>query len=233
MMLERVFASPSIPTSRAQRAQENARFRTTIQTIVADLDGDPSRAHEMPHLYQKYQIKRRRFYDVINVFLALGCATRGGFEELVWHGRSRIFTELREAKARLGIDNYALPLSQIFPPESCVSITSLTSGFLLLFAAVQTETLDLRKVSAFFARETDRYKSTLCKMYQIALILGALGITERTENQCEVRLLPPFTQLLTNRDRGHPLAIENLLNRRVDMTPMIQARLQELDRTDN
>jgi hypothetical protein len=232
-MLESSRGKANRSAARAQRAEENARFRTTIQTMVADLDRVPNRAHEIPSIYQKYQVKRRRLYDVVNVFLALGCATRGGVDELVWHGRSRIFAELREEKARLGIENYAIPLSQIFQPDSGLSLTWLTSAFLLLFSAVQVEILDLRKVSAFFSKESGRYKSTLCKLYQIALILGALGITERTENPCEVKILEPFAQLLLGNDRGNPLSIAKLLNRPKDATVMIQARLEELNRIED
>jgi hypothetical protein len=195
--------------------------------MVADLDRDPHRTHEIPRIYQKYQVKRRRLYDIVNVFLALGCATRIGADELIWHGRSGIFTELRDEKTRLGIDNDELSLVRLFPADNCVGLTSLTSSFLLLFAAVRMDTLDLRKVSAFFSRNTGRYKSTLCKLYQIALILGALGITERTENPCEVKILPPFTRLLLNDDEENPLSIARLLNRPISPKMRLEGRLQE------
>jgi hypothetical protein len=195
--------------------------------MVADLDRDPVRVHDIAQIHQKYQIKRRRFYDVINVFLALGCATRAGIDELEWHGRSRIFKELRAEKARLTVDDYTIPLSRLFPSDASIGLTVLTTSFLLLFSALRIEILDLRKVSAFFSRENGRYKSTLCKLYQIALILGALGLTERTENPCEVKILPPFTQTLICPNSDNPLAIANLLNHPMDVTVLIQARIQE------
>jgi hypothetical protein len=212
----------------ACHTQDNVRFRKTIQTMVADLDRDPIRVHDISQIHQKYQIKRRRFYDVINIFLALGCATRAGIDELEWHGRSRIFPELRALKARLAVDDYTIPLSRLFPSDGSVSVKSLTRSFLLLFAALRVEVLDLRKVSAFFSRGSGNYKSTLCKLYQVALILGALGITERTESPCEVRILPPFTQALITPENDNPWAIANLLNRPADVTVLLQARMQEL-----
>jgi hypothetical protein len=225
-------SSRSRSAARAQRAHENAKFRTAIQTIVSDLDHDPVRRHEMALIYQKYQVKRRRLYDIVNVFLALGCATRVGIDELVWHGRSRIFTELREEKNRLGIDNGHNSLSKLFPSETCVGLTSLTRSFLLLFGALRLEILDLRNVSAFFSRNTGRYKSTLCKLYQIALILGALGIAERTENACEVKILPPFTGLLVSEDEGNPLAIAKLLNRPIERMVSAEERRKEFESND-
>jgi hypothetical protein len=212
--------------TQAQRAQENTKFRRAIQSMVAELDHNPNRTHETLRICEKSQVKRRRLYDVVNVFIALGCATRSGIDELVWHGRSRIFTNLREQRMRLGIDDDRASLSQLFPVDNCVSLTALTSSFLLLFGAVRSETLDLRTVSAFFSRNTARYKSTLCKLYQISLILGALGIIERTEKICEVKLLPPFHELLVT-DDDHPLAIVNLLNRPIAREIPIQARLRE------
>jgi hypothetical protein len=197
--------------------------------MVTELDQDPNRLHEIPHIYQQYQVKRRRLYDILNVFIALGCATRSGIDELTWHGRSRIFATLRDEKVRIGINNDRMSLSRLFPTDNCVSLTSLTSSFLLLFAAVRMETLDLRKVSAFFSRNTGRYKSTLCKLYQISLILGALGITERTDKICGVKLLPPFTQLLVSEDDDNPLSIVNLLNRPQNGAVLLQTRLEEFD----
>jgi hypothetical protein len=220
---------PRHPSIQAQRAQENTKFRKAIQSMVAELDQDPNRLHEIPQIYQQYQVKRRRLYDIINVFIALGCATRSGFDQLLWQGRSRILATLREEKMRIGIDNNRVSLSRLFEPDNCVGLTSLTTSFLLLFAAVRMETLDLRKVSAFFSRHTGRYKSTLCKLYQISLILGALGITERTDKICEVKLLSPFTQLLVSEEEGNPLSIVNLLNRPKDGTIPLKARLEEFD----
>jgi hypothetical protein len=212
----------------ASHTQDNVRFRKTIQTMVADLDRDPIRVHDISRIHLRYQVKRRRFYDVINIFLSLGCATRAGIDEIEWHGRSRIFTELRAVKARLAVDDYTIPLSRLFPSDGSTGVKSLTRSFLLLFAALRVEVLDLRKVSAFFSRGNGNYKSTLCKLYQIALILGALGITERTESPCEVKILPPFTQILITPGNDNPWSIAHLVNRPIDVTVLIQARMQEL-----
>jgi hypothetical protein len=207
------------------RAHENAQFRTEIQSLVSDLDQASERVHSFASLHEHYQLRRRRLYDIIHVFLALGCVSRQGIDGLMWHGRRRIFTELRAEKNRLGIDNYSIRLSMLFPCEVSRDLRSLTSALLLLFAALKTEPLDLRKVSGFFSRETDGYRSTLCKLYQIALILGALGITEKGDNVCEIKLLSPFTQLLRDDAEENPLAITNLLNR--PSRPLIEARVQE------
>jgi hypothetical protein len=110
-----------------------------------------------------------------------------------------------------------------------VSLTSLTRSFLLLYAALKTDTLDIRRASAFFSRHTGRYKSTLCKLYQISLIFNALDIAERTESACEVKILAPFTKLLGSDDEANPMAIANLLNRAIDRGAHLEGRRQEFD----
>jgi hypothetical protein len=91
--------------------------------------------------------------------------------------------------------------------------------------------LDLREVSAFFSRDTGRCKSTLCKLYQIARILGALGIIQRTENVCEVKVMPPFrSALVALSEVADPLAIESLLNRPVKSVDGMAKRRAEYGR---
>jgi hypothetical protein len=82
--------------------------------------------------------------------------------------------------------------------------------------------LDLRKASSFFSRGAGRYKTTLSKLYQITLILGALGVTERHCNVCEVRILAPFTQLLCDEKDARPLSIPSLLNHRSENRRFIE-----------
>jgi hypothetical protein len=122
-----------------------------------------------------------------------------------------ILPRLLHEKQTGRINNYQLSLSKLFPRDKCVGLASLTMAFLMLFPAIGTEVLNLHDVSAFFSRDTRRYKITLCKLYQITRILCALKVTERTSNTCEVQIRAPFTLLLE--DMTNPMAIENLLNR--------------------
>jgi hypothetical protein len=203
------------------------RFRNAIRLIVSELDADPNRTHAIQDFHKKYGIKQRRLYDVVNVFTAIGCASREGFDQLVWHGRSRIIEELRRAKESCGIDDSSISLSSLFPADNCVGLAPLTTSFLLLFGAMRVDILDLRKVSLFFSRGTVRYKTTLCKLYQIALILGAMDITGRTENVCEVRISEPFSTFLHEGKDANPMAIGNLLSRRTRNDDFVTTRRNE------
>jgi hypothetical protein len=216
---------PAAPT----RIRPNSKFDHAIHAIITDFDQDPQRSYTISQLHQRYQIKRRRLYDVINVFSAIGCVTRHGAQEIVWHGRDRIFPEMLKYKQTSGLANGSLTLAALFPSSPAIGLPALTVSFLLLFPALQVNVIDLRKASAFFSRDGGKYKTILCKLYQIALILGALNITERSSNVCEIRILPPLLDLLQDVPSFSPFAIPNLLNRPVDQKTVAAQRRAELE----
>jgi hypothetical protein len=219
---------PRYPKPPHLRPPQNTKFRNAIHSIIRDLDSTSPNSHSISQLYSRHPIKRRRLYDVLNVFTAVNCAIRNEAGQIVWRGRNQILPGLLHAKTVARIDNPQLTLTELFPPDNCVSLSSLTVAFLLLFAALRVEVLDLRKVSSFFSRNVGRYKTTLCKLYQIALILGALDVTERSCNVCEIKILPPFTKLLEEEQREvNPLSISNLLNQTPEESRWIEERRVE------
>jgi hypothetical protein len=195
-----------------------------IRAIVAQLERERGTVHAIPDIIRQHQIKRRRLYDVTNVFTAVGCATRSGADDIRWEGVSEILPRLFQEKEKLGVGNFQIPLAELFTPDTCVGLMSLTVSFIMLFPALGTDALSLREASAFFSRDTQRFKTTLSKLYQITLILGALEMTERTDSPSEVRLRAPFTAIITDEN---PLAIEKLLNRPMRNTDAFEARRAE------
>jgi hypothetical protein len=188
----------------------NAAFGSSIQALVKELERDANPTHSIPRFCRQFAVKRRRLYDVVNVFTAVGCANRKGTDEIEWFGRQAAVPRLTEICKEKDIHNYSKTLCELFPPDKCVGLPSLTHSFVLLFGAIHLKTLDLRGVSSFLSRNTSRYKSTLCKLYQITLVLGALGIVERTTNVCEVEIQSPFDEVLA--EIG-PMSLGALLNR--------------------
>jgi hypothetical protein len=215
------------PPSQWTVSPQKVKFAGTIRVIVAELENERGKVHAIPLLIRQHQIKRRRLYDVTNVFIAIGCATRSGPDDIRWEGVSEIMPRLLQEKGRLNLLNYQIKLAELFPPDTCVGLMSLTVSFIMLFPALGTDMVNLRDASAFFSRDTRRYKTTLSKLYQITLILGALEITERTENPSEVRLKAPFTALIADETGQNPLAIEKLLNRPIRNSDALEARRAE------
>lgn len=212
------------------KPHQNTEFSNSIQALVNQLEREPETAHSIPQFCRKFQVKRRRLYDVINVFTAIGCATRHGVDAIMWHGRAHALEFLTETSRQMEVQNPEKTLCELFPAEKCVGLPSLTVSFVFLFGAMQVETLDLREVSSFFSRETVRYKSTLCKLYQITLILGAIGVIQRTTNVCEVKIQPPFKEGLAEVEYVNPLALERLLNRPGKPGDVTAKRMQEFRR---
>jgi hypothetical protein len=185
-------------------------FATVIHSIVHELDNDRGRRFSPQLLAKRHSINRRRLYDLTNIVTVVGCAT-GTVDDLTWNGLNMILPRVLHEKQEAHIDNYQLPLSVLFPPDKGVGFASLTTALLMIFPAIGTEVLNPHDVSAFLSRATRRYKTTLCQLYQITLILCTLAVTERTSTSCEVQLRAPFTLLLE--DMTNPMAIENLVNR--------------------
>jgi hypothetical protein len=210
------------------RTSSNPKFRNAASSVVQELEEHIGEPYSISWLHKRHQLKRRRLYDLVNVFSAIGCARRVNGEEIVWFGRGEIMAKLQREKEELGISNAEIGMSTLFPPENSVGLTSLTIAFLMLFPALGTHEIDLRDAGSFFARSTTKYKTVLCKLYQIAVILGALGLTDKTQNMCEVRILPPLEGLL--RIDENPMAIGRLLNRPHGGIDPFQARRDEYRR---
>jgi hypothetical protein len=223
-------AGPPPPPSSGSAAQRirtspYTKFRNAVSSVVRELDEHIGEPYSVSQLHKRHQLKARRLYDVMNVFSAIGCAQRLNGEQIVWVGRDEIVAKLQQDKKALGVSNADVALSRLFPPENSVGLTSLTIAFLMLFPALGTREIDLREASSFFARTTKKYKTVLCKLYQIAVILGALGLTNKTQNMCEVRMMPPLEPLLAVDES--PISIGKLLNRPTDGDGQYKARRDE------
>lgn len=221
-----MFHAPTfVPQQQAPKAPEDLKI--SIQMLIQELESHPRQTFAITILSQKYMIKRRRLYDVINVFSSIGCCRKSSLDHLIWNGTGMFSTVLSQMKRSRGIDDKTKTLSDLFPVASCIGISNLTVCFLLLFSALKTNHLDLRFVGQLFSRETSRYKTTLCKLYQISYILSSIQITNRTSTVCEVVLLPPYIidDILPDEPDNKanhsiiPISIDALLNNHIKINP--------------
>jgi hypothetical protein len=91
----------------------------------------------------------------------------------------------------------------------------------------------LRFVGHLFSLRITRYKSTLCKLYQIVFVLCAAGVCNRTSQACEVVLLDPYIEFpIVHIDRtpgpDAPLGIESLLNKKKEDINFVLRRRKEI-----
>ena len=185
-------SSSASGTNGSHSNKQNDDLRASIQVFVKSLESTKDNTQTISTLSSRFTIKRRRLYDVINVFEAIGCCEKSGLDSVKWVGRDNIVINLQNLKEKRDIDNRNKKLEDLFPIPCCVGISNLTISFLLLFFAMKIDRIDLRYVSHFFSRNTTRYKTTLCKLYQICYILGSIGVTSRTSQVCEVILNKPY-----------------------------------------
>lgn len=180
------------PSAEAQGPRNPEELRIAIRLLISELESHPNRVYMITELSSKYKIKRRRLYDVINVFSAIGVCKKSGLDHMVWNGTASVIAILESIRKKRGVDDPNNTLEDIFPAEQCIGISKLTIAFLLSFYSLKTQHLDIRFIAQLFSRGTSRYKTTLCKLYQICYILSSVGITSRTATVCEVIFNKPF-----------------------------------------
>ena len=200
------------------KIKQNESLKTSIQHLVAFMEATPNVSHAISILSQRFAIKRRRLYDIINVLMSIGCCQKSCLDQIIWLGKNQITEKIIQLKESKKLSDPNLTLSEMFPVNGCIGISNLTTSFILLFFALKTNRLDLRFISQYFSRQTTRYKTTLCKLYQICFILGAVSVTTRTTQVCEVLLNEPYynDDIITNENElksNEPLSIDFLLNR--------------------
>jgi hypothetical protein len=222
-----MLVTPIVADSRPKtsKTRPNVSFDVIVQDLVADLRNCPHKTQTMAELHQRFQVKRRRLYDVMNILIVLGAAIRSNADEITWLSEDQILPCLIKQKCSMNILNLEIPLSILFPRDNCVSFTTLAMAVLMMFPAIGTERLNLRDISAFFSRDIQRYKTTICKLYQITVILSALGIIKKTENPCEVKIIPPYTDLLMDDIfNDNPMSLSRLLSRRSSPADLMKGR---------
>jgi hypothetical protein len=197
---------------------EQSDLRHQITCLVDELDNHACEPVSVTPLTTRFSIKTRRLYDFINILSAIGCCRKSGLGHLIWLGRHQISAFVANLGVSMDVDNPEKTLCDLFPVSECVGMSNLTLRFMLMFQAIRTNHLDLRFVGNLFARKTNRYKSTLCKLYQIAFVLCAVGICSRTSQVCQVVLSPGYVDFpIAETERAveaDPREIDSLLNRR-------------------
>jgi hypothetical protein len=200
--------------------------------MVREFEEQPPGAVTIIALSRRYTIKPRRLYDVINVFIAVGSCHRSGIDGFTWLGLSQSLIRLRELRDLRGIDNPNRSLFDLFPINSCVGIANLTIAFMLLFYGLRTDHLDVRIVATIFSRGTNRFRSTLCKLYQIAFVLSAAGIVTRTTTPCDVRLIGQWLDFTVvppeNHDESGPASLVILLNHKGPEAQFVHKRRKQM-----
>jgi hypothetical protein len=191
-------------------------FRCSIRLFLQSAESSPPACYPIPRLLSEFGFQKRRLYDVLSVLAAVGCCQKVSADSVVWLGLSNVPRTFQAIQIESGADSPIATLDQVVEPQTSVSISKLTVGFVLCFLAMRQQTLDIKHISRYLSRRTARHKSTLCKLYQIAHILEAAGIVAKGTAPGQLAITPKFFCLaeLRNPDGPNPFAIGAILNRR-------------------
>jgi hypothetical protein len=156
-------------------------------------------------------------YDVTTVFCTIGCCQKTSFDHIRWVGFSHIPATLIQLQRDAHADCPNVSLDAIMGVDTTVGISILTARFMLCFLVLRTKSIDIQAVSRYIARWTGRFKSTLCKLYQIAHILEAVAIVTRSEIASKITLAERFFVPIEIKREGqgaadNPYSIQSLLH---------------------
>jgi hypothetical protein len=218
------------PTTRTRIPLKHLdRFGASIRSFVQDAESASPAEYVIPDLISRYGFQKRRLYDVTSVLGAIGSCRKMSVHSVFWEGLSKVRDTLRRLQSEAGADSPCNALDDIVQSDTKVSIAKLTVAFLLCFLTLRRQTLDIRHVSLYICRKNGRYKSTLCKLYQIAHILDAAGIVVKAETPGDITLAAEFFAPLELKmdSKEKPFSIGSLLNtiQEEDMSVIERRRL--------
>ena len=210
-----------------QRLKTNkvSTLSDSIQLLCSALENELGIQNSITKLSQRFNIKRRRLYDIINVMISTGICEKGEFDCIIWRGKNQIYLTLKKLFQERHISDQTKTIDDLFPVDICVGVPNLTINFLLIYFALETQCLDIRIIATLFSRGTTRMKTTLSKLYQISYILCSIGITKRNTQVCEVILDTQLYESVLNSNHtetnqtsekqsvADPLSLDFLLNR--------------------
>lgn len=138
---------------------------------------------------EMFGFQRRRFYDLASILQAFGIVQKVNMDMIQWVGMSNVQPTIDKIIQQRGIKQInPKNISGFFPSEQKLLMNSIGINFILLFVALKRQQLNLQETAKFFARDNGRFKSTLCKLYQVVYLLVELGIVERRKTPSEIFL---------------------------------------------
>ena len=151
---------------------------------------------EISKLITKLGFKKRRFYDVINVFETLGICCKLSSNLIEWKGIDYAYQSIEQIALEHGVFNADSSLGDIVENDDSIAISTLTECLINCFLALQKQNLDIKEISNFIARNTGREKTVLCKLYQIVQILQVLGIITKTDIRSQFRMNDKYFSII-------------------------------------
>ena len=203
-------------------------FSDMISSFVSFAESNGKSNYTISNLCERFGFQRRRLYDVINVLETIGLCEKTSVDTISWVGMAYIPIKMQKLAENHHMTMFENSLNQ---PNSPISIGELTKSFLMCYLYLKKRSIDIKNVGRMLSHANGRYKTTLCKLYQITHILEAAGIIEKsvipgemilttsifTNSKKRTDLPIPLLKEQTRIDKiNNPLSINFLLNRPVN-----------------
>ena len=199
---------------KGKNEKKSLAFQDSISKFIDYVTENKEENHRILNICNQFNFQRRRFYDVLNILEALGICHKLNTDTFSWLGFEKITTTITNKIQEKGIMNPNIGLEIIFPMEEKILISKLTINFILCFVAIQEQCLSLQAVAQYLSRNNNRFKTTLCKLYQIVYILVLIGVIEKRSVPSEVALTDKYynTWCVTNVKMKDPTHFSKQMN---------------------
>lgn len=185
--VRKMFIEESRPKEE-KKSKNSESFQESISQFIQFVSHNTESSYGILSICEKFRFQRRRFYDVVNVLEALGAINRINTDSFTWLGMDKIITTIDQKIKDNSIDDPSSTLDSLFPQENKITISRLTIRFIMCFIALRKQSLSIQIVAKFLSRSNKRFKTTLCKLYQVVYILINVGIFEKRTIPSEVTL---------------------------------------------
>ncbi|EAX86640.1 hypothetical protein TVAG_025440 [Trichomonas vaginalis G3] len=163
-------------------------FKTSIQSLIDTLEIRSKQIYSIQSLSSKFHFHKRRLYDVLNVYESIGICKKLSVDSLLWLGFSNIHPTVNSIAIQNHVFDSDFNMDDLALSDPCITIALLTQRFLLLFTTLNSHSLDIKQCAKYLSMKNDKYKTTLCKLYQITYILESSNIISKSQKPGEVVL---------------------------------------------
>lgn len=163
-------------------------FRSSLQKIVDFLQAHSGEAIDLDKLSNQFKIQRRRLSDVVTILSSISFCSLTERKYVTYLGLSIVKSWYTQHKIEKKFRDESKDLLQYFDGDCTVTLNWLTVAFIDIFGILESQQLDLHGAAAFLSRNIKNFKTVLCKLYIISMVLDIIGFLEKESGRHVVRL---------------------------------------------
>lgn len=190
-------------------------FRTSLQKMADFLEQHSCERIELEKLGNQFGIQKRRLSDVVTVLSSIGYCTVVERLHVTHIGMSGVKKWYQVHKIEKNFRDESKELLSFFDGDCTVTLNWLAVAFIDIFGVLEAHQVDLHAAAAFLSRNVKNFKTVLCKLYIISMVLDIIGFLEKESGHHAVRLTKQAADLLDLNDTSpiRTLSIDFLTSR--------------------